>query len=199
MFQSRSRLSLIGKPVRVKAFGFLLASISFLVSTYALAQSHVYVSVAGENRIAVYARETGTGELTHQSDTRINGEPGALTVNSTRTLVFASIRSTGHLTSFRRDPTTGDLRLLSEIPAGADPAYVSLDGSGKFLLSAYYVAAKVAVHRILDDGTLLPEPVQELPTAEKAHAIDTDRSNRFAFVPHTGPNAIFQFAFVQVM
>ena len=32
-------------------------------------------------------------------------------------------------------------------------------------------------------------------SAEKAHAVLLDPSNRFAFVPHTGPNAIFQFTF----
>ena len=37
--------------------------------------------------------------------------------------------------------------------------------------------------------------MQSLPTAEKAHAILLDPANRFAFVPHTGPNAIFQLAF----
>jgi 6-phosphogluconolactonase len=51
------------------------------------------------------------------------------------------------------------------------------------------------VHAIERDGSLRTEPVQSLPTAEKAHSVLLDRENRFAFVPHTGPNAIFQFAF----
>src|SRR5215212_5392468 len=36
---------------------------------------------------------------------------------------------------------------------------------------------------------------QSIDTAPKAHAILLDPSNRFAFVPHTGPNAIYQFGF----
>jgi 6-phosphogluconolactonase len=32
-------------------------------------------------------------------------------------------------------------------------------------------------------------------TADKAHAIVPDPSNRFVFVPHTGPNVVFQFTF----
>jgi 6-phosphogluconolactonase len=32
-------------------------------------------------------------------------------------------------------------------------------------------------------------------TADNAHAIVSDRSNHFVFVPHTGPNTIFQFTF----
>jgi 6-phosphogluconolactonase len=37
--------------------------------------------------------------------------------------------------------------------------------------------------------------MQSITTADKAHAILADPSNRFVFVPHTGPNAIFQFTF----
>jgi 6-phosphogluconolactonase len=45
------------------------------------------------------------------------------------------------------------------------------------------------------DGKLSEKPIQSVPTADKAHAIVPDPSNRFVFVPHTGPNAIFQFTF----
>ena len=52
------------------------------------------------------------------------------------------------------------------------------------------------VHPIGADGTLLAEPTLSLSTAERAHCIQCDRSNRFVFVPHTaGPNLIFQFHF----
>jgi 6-phosphogluconolactonase len=169
--------------------------VAVIAPTASLAESCVYVSVAGENRIAVYGRDARGGGLTHQSNVSINGEPGALTVDPQRRFLFASIRSEGNLASFRLDPRTGQLHLLSEVVAGDDPAYVFVDHSGKFLLSAYYRAAKVTVHRILANGAIAHPPVQEVATAINAHAIVTDRSNRFAFVPHTGPNAIFQFRF----
>ena len=51
------------------------------------------------------------------------------------------------------------------------------------------------MHRIGKDGSLSENPLQEIATDTKAHAIMTDASNRFAFVPHTGPNAIYQFRF----
>jgi 6-phosphogluconolactonase len=46
-----------------------------------------------------------------------------------------------------------------------------------------------------DVRSLTEEPLQSIATAEKAHAIVADPSNRFVFVPHTAPNAIFQFNF----
>jgi dipeptidyl aminopeptidase/acylaminoacyl peptidase len=57
------------------------------------------------------------------------------------------------------------------------------------------VAAKVTVHEIGKDGALSEKPIQSLATADKAHAIVPDPSNRFVFVPHTGTDVIFQFAF----
>jgi 6-phosphogluconolactonase len=72
---------------------------------------------------------------------------------------------------------------------------MSVDRNGKYLLSSYYNGGKVTVHKI--DGTgAAAGKVAEVPTAEHAHCVQTDRTNRFAFVPHTvPPNAIFQFRF----
>jgi 6-phosphogluconolactonase (cycloisomerase 2 family) len=84
---------------------------------------------------------------------------------------------------------------VSTVAAGPDPAHLSTDGAGRYLLAAYYVDAKVTVHAVGRDGSLGEKPLQSLPTAEKAHAVVPDPSGRFAFVPHTGPDVIFQFAF----
>ncbi len=72
---------------------------------------------------------------------------------------------------------------------------MATDPSGSFLLSAYYRAGKVMVHAIDPSGKLSEQATQSVPTAQKAHAIVADRSGRFVFVPHTGPNLIFQFLF----
>src|SRR6185437_6975589 len=37
--------------------------------------------------------------------------------------------------------------------------------------------------------------LQSIKTAVNAHAIVPDPTNRFVFVPHTGPDVIFQFKF----
>jgi 6-phosphogluconolactonase len=67
------------------------------------------------------------------------------------------------------------------------------------VLSSYYQRAHAAVHAVGQDGAVGGPPIEWLKTAIGAHAIQTDPSNRFAFVPHIdnrgGPNAIFQFRF----
>ena len=97
-----------------------------------------------------------------------------------------------------------------QAPVQASPTYLATDRNGRFLLSAYYQGAHVAVHAIGDDGSLSDPPIEWLETASAAHAIQTDRSNKFVFVPHIarmndsvmqppgdllGPNVIFQFKF----
>lgn len=159
----------------------------------AWADTYVYVSVAGEKKIAIYRMDTDEGKLTHRADVITDGEPGALTTDPKKQFLFAAIRSAGNLASFRIDHQTGQLTPINTVPAGADPAHISTDRTGRFLFTAYYVAGKVTVHAIGKDGALSAKPVQTVATAEKAHAILADPSNRFVLVPHTGPNAIFQF------
>src|SRR5262249_38874450 len=155
----------------------------------------VYVSVAAEKRIAVYLMDRATGKLTHRGDAKLDGKPGALAVDLGRRSLFAALRAEGKLDSFRIDPWTGALTHVSAVPAGPDPAHLSTDGAGRSLLPAYYVEAKVTVQAIGKEGALGEKPLQSTPTADKAHAIVPDPSGRHVFVPHTGPDAIFQFAF----
>jgi 6-phosphogluconolactonase len=166
-----------------------------LFSPCTRAETVVYVALAAEKKIAVYALNPGDGKLVHADTLSLPAEPGALTTDPLRRFLFASLRAAGKLGAFRIDAKTGKLTHINTVPAGPDPAHLSTDRQGKYLLCAYYVAAKVTVHGIGSDGSLSEEPLQSVDTADKAHAIVLDPSNRFAFVPHTGPNAIFQFRF----
>lgn len=154
----------------------------------------VYCSAAKEQALGLLDLDLKTGHVKEISRIKTPGEPAAITTSPDGKLLFASMRSTGKLTSFRIDQMTGRLTAVNVVDAGEDPAQISVDLTGQYLLTAYYVAAKVSVHRIGRDGSLSERPLQEVVTQEKAHAIALDPSNRFAFVPHTGPNVIFQFA-----
>lgn len=157
------------------------------------ANTFIYCSAAKDQSLDLLRLNLQTGSLTKVTRLKTPGEPGALANSSNGALLFAALRSTGRLASFRVNPTTGQLTAINVVEAGADPAQITVDHTGRYLFTAYYVAAKVSVHRIGDDGSLSDKPVQEIPTAEKAHSIVPDSKNRFAFVPHTGPNTIFQF------
>jgi len=172
-----------------------LLLVALALAAPARADTFVYSSLAKEKKIAVYQLDSTSGKLTHVADAPCEGEPAALVVNPARTALFASLRPEEKLSAFRIDQATGKLTHLNTIDAGADPAHLSTDFFGRFLLAAYYVDAKATVHAIEKNGALVEKPAASVATTEKAHCIMLDPTNRFAFVPHTGPNAIFQFAF----
>ena len=141
----------------------------FVLGNLARGETFVYISVAAEKRIAVYQLDSATGKLTHKSDCQVaDGEPGALTIDPDKRFLLAAIRSTGKLASFRLDAATGKLAHINTVAVGPDPAHISTDRTGHYLLTAYYVDAKVTVHAIGKDGALSEKPIQSIPTADKA-------------------------------
>ncbi len=158
------------------------------------ADTFVYVSMAPEQKVGVYRLGPKDGKLSPVQVVSVEGAPGSLAVDPERRYLFASLRSTSSLASFRIEPGTGKLTHLSTaaLPKGENAAFVATDRTGRWLLSASYMGGKVAVHR-LDEGKIQIPAVQTVKTAKTAHAISTDPGNRFVFVPHVTPNAIYQF------
>ena len=171
---------------------------------------HMYVSLQDDDKISVFGIDAGTGKLTPKDDVPIAGGPSASAISPDRKTLYVGLRNSQELSSFQIDPDTGGLTQIGRLSLSASPTFLSTDRRGRFLLSAYYQGAHVAVHLIGDDGSVGDPPIEWLETASAAHAIQTDPSNKFAFVPHIarlndsvmqppgdalGPNAIFQFRF----
>ena len=172
--------------------------------------NYMYVSLQDDDKILVFGMDAGTGKLTHRSEVPAAGGPSATAVSPDRKTLYQGLRTGQEISSYRIDPDTGGLTHIGRVALQAAPTFLATDRKGQFLLSAYYQGAHVAVHSIRDDGSLNDPPIEWLETAVAAHAIQTDPSNKFAFVPHIarladsvmqppgdalGPNAIFQFRF----
>ncbi len=156
----------------------------------------VYLSIAGENRLARYELDVESGDLRHDGDIEVSGSPGPLTTNADQTLLYAGLRSSREIATYAIDAASGGMSLLGTATLDADPCYIALDNTDGYLLSSYYGAGKVTVHAVGEDGALEQALVEDIPTAERAHCIQTDATNTLVFVPHTaGPNLVFQFAF----
>lgn len=158
----------------------------------------MYVSVQGEDKILRFTMDPETGQLELQEDVAVPGGPAPLAADPARQFLYVARRGECKISSFRIDRQTGALSLIGTVSLESDPCYLTTDRRGKFLLSAYYEGSGVAVHPIGDDGSAGGPPVEWRPTARGAHSIQTDPSNRFAFVPHIagrGPNEIWQFKF----
>jgi 6-phosphogluconolactonase len=171
---------------------------------------YMYVSLQDDDKILVFGMDAGTGSLTPRSEVSAAGGPSATAVSPDGKTVYQAHRNSQEISSFRIDPDTGGLTHISKVPVQAAPTFLATDRKGRFLLSSYYQGAHVAVHSIRNDGSLNDPPIEWLETAVAAHAIQTDPSNKYAFVPHIarladsvmqppgdalGPNAIFQFRF----
>ncbi len=160
------------------------------------AKTVVYVSVSGEDRIAMYDHQPATGELVEGPSVAVSGSPGAQAVSPDGRHLYAALRSVTSFGSYSIDPKTGLLTEVKVTPASGSAAYVYPDRTGRFLLAAYYREGLVSVNPIAEDGTVSAPARQVIETGVKAHSIQTDVSNRFAFTPHTGEtNKVQQFRF----
>jgi 6-phosphogluconolactonase len=160
--------------------------------------SYMYVSSQGEDKIVRYAMDPTTGDLEPRGEIAVPGGPAPIAVDPSRHFLYVAQRGVRKISSFRIDQGTGGLTLLGTVDLLSDPCYLATDRRGRFLLASYYEGRGVSVHPIGDDGVVSDPPVERRETRRGAHSIQTDPSNRFAFVPHIagrGPNEIWQFRF----
>jgi len=170
----------------------------------------LYICLQDEDKILAFAIDPGTGQLPRQAEMSVAGGPSVLAISADRHVLYAGIRTQPALSSFRIDPGTGGLTLMGTVPQTDAPTFLAPDRTGRYMLIAYYQGGYAAVHPIGADGAVGAPAVDRQDTANGAHAIATDPSNRFAFVPHIarlndnvleppknnpGPNFIAQFRF----
>ena len=158
----------------------------------------MYVSLQDDDKISIYTMDADSGRLEHQRDETVTGGPAALAIDPQRKYLYVARRVAKEISSFGIDQNTGGLSLLGTASLEGEPVFLSTDRRGKFVLSSYYFQSIAAVHPVDERGVAGTPPIEWLETATGAHSIQTDPSNRFAFVPHiagNGPNAIYQFKF----
>jgi len=64
-------------------------------------------------------------------------------------------KQSGSLRAYRVDSTTGKLTLLNEVPSlGAGPCYLSVDSTGRYVLTTNFHGGSIAVFPVLQDGRL---------------------------------------------
>jgi len=170
----------------------------------------LYVCLQDDDKIASFAIDAESGRLTAQADVPAVGGPSVLAISPDRRTLYLGHRTQPAISSFRIDHGTGGLTSLGTVSAMHPPTFLAPDRTGRYLLSCYYQGGGVAVHHLGSQGAVGAPSLDWLATATGAHAIATDPSNQFAFVPHIarlndnvleppkenpGPNMIMQFRF----
>jgi 6-phosphogluconolactonase len=173
----------------------LIALASLVATTACAGPTVLYVSEGGDKRIAVYPLDETTGDLTRAGALDLPGALGSLAISKDRARLYAAVRSSKQFATVSVDRKTGLLSNPVLSPAGFNAAYVHVDKTGNWLLAASYGEGMAGLSRI-KNGVIEGAPVVTLETGKKAHCIQTDSSNRFAFVPHVGElNKVEQLRF----
>lgn len=157
---------------------------------------YMYLSITGEGKIARYEMDPDSGALAFKEDVAAGAGVMPLVADSGLERLYAGLRGEPSVQTYSLDRGTGRISLLGTTPFDWDTTFMSLDNTGRFLLSASNGHAVAGVHAIGDGGIVQGVPVDRQETARGAHCIQTDPSNRFAFVPHVSEsNMICQFKF----
>ena len=155
----------------------------------------VAMSAGKDQALHLYELNPKTGALVQRAKYDLPGSPGSQCVSPDGNTLYVSVRSANSVAAFRIDHGMKTLVPIGITEIGANAAYVATDRTGRTLLWASYSGGVVGSHAIGRNGAVIKNPLSLIETARCAHAILPDASNRFAFVPHTGPNAVYQFRF----
>jgi 6-phosphogluconolactonase len=173
----------------------LHATLAFFALLFAVevhAVTFVYVSNAEDGEIGLYALRPD-GSLAPGQRFKAGAMVMPMTVSPDKRFLVAAVRSkpfSAH--TYAIDRGTGALKQVGSGPLAESFPYITHDRTGRYLLSASYGGHLVSVNPVNPDGTV-GAPSQVIPTARNAHAIITDKTNRFVFVPHLGTDQVFQF------
>jgi 6-phosphogluconolactonase len=163
--------------------------------------------------IYVYRFDSHTGQVTPAGLAVATTNPSFLAIDPSHRFLYAVNEvgdyqggKSGAVSAFSIDHKTGKLTLLNQVASGgADPCYITVDKTGKFVLVANYTGGSIAVFRILDDGQLGERTAfiqhtghganPQRQEAAHAHSIDLSRDNRFAIVDDLGMDETFVYKF----
>jgi len=235
-------MKLVPLPVSRRRFLRNAASLALVHSAIGRAQAataalktssiHAYVGTysgtpgSGSNGEGIYlfAMNPSTGELTEGRLVARAPNPSWIVVHPTRRFLYTvnevkDFKSdSGSVSSYSIDASTGDLHPMNTVSSeGAEPAYVSIDATGRFAFVANYGGGSIAVLPILADGSLGAAVDLHRDTgsvgslqphdapkgsfaisghdAPHAHMICTDLANKFVLATDLGQDRIYSYRF----
>ncbi len=170
----------------------------------------VYVAAQDDDKVSIFTMDEGSGALSLRAEAAIAGGPSLLALSQDKVTLYIGHRTSAQISSHRIDQDTGGFTQTGMVDTQDSPTYIVQDRTGNHLLCSFYQGARVAVFPLADDGSVGGAATSSLATDDGAHSIMTDRSNRFAYVPHIayqqdnvleppknipGPNVIYQLRF----
>jgi len=154
--------------------------------------------------INVYRVDPETGIWTHvQLLKTVN--PSFLTLDREQQFLYAVHADLDEVSAYSIDKQNGNITALNRQSCGGkNPVYLSIDPSGRYIITANYTAGSVGVVPIEKDGTLgthtdvqnlqgEPGPNRKEQASSHPHEVVFDLGGRFIAVPDKGLDRIFVF------
>jgi len=159
-------------------------------------KTFVYVSNGDDGDISVINLNEETGKLTMLEKVPAAPKVMHMALSPDHKKIYASIRSEPYsVISYSINPDSGDLNQIGKTPLPENMVFISVDESGKFLLSASNGGGTIVVNPIDIHGIVKSRPVQTVLSGSNPHSIRTDFTNQFAYAPHLGDDKINQYLF----
>ena len=172
-----------------------------------------YTDKGASKGIYAYRFNAATAELTSLGLAAETANPSFLAIHPNHKFLYSvnevgdyKGHKSGAVSAFSIDQATGRLTLLNQVESrGADPCYITVDKTGKYVLVANYTGGSVATFPVLADGRLGeasafvqhtghgPDP--ERQEAPHAHSIDLSPDDRFAIVDDLGLDETLVYKF----
>ncbi|WP_336777507.1 lactonase family protein [Pantoea sp. USHLN256] len=175
----------------VMAAGMML----FASAVMAQEKSFVYVSNGDSGTVTAYALNKTQQQLKPVGEYPSGLKSMPMVVSQDKKTLYVSVRSQPYHVSAWHIQPDGTLSHFADTPLPEAMAYLALDKSGRFLLSSSYGGDLFSINRIASDGKVESAPVQVVHTGKRAHAIQTDPSNQFLYVPLLGADQLLQYRF----
>ncbi len=194
----------------------LVCCLAFL-AVHINAQNPIYYLLIGtytdggtNDGIHIYRFNPNKGEATFVSKTSGVANPSWLCISKDGKYVYSvnenSGTTPGEASAFAFDKKKGALTFLNKQPTdGFAPCYISIDGTGKNVITANYAGGNVSVFKTGADGSLQPHVQllvhdgygvnvqrQEMP---HPHEAVFSPDEKFVFTPDLGNDRLYQYKY----
>jgi 6-phosphogluconolactonase len=195
----------------------LLILVSVFLIVNLKAQNPIYYLLIGtytdggvNDGIYVYRFNPNKGEATFVSKTSGVENPSWLCISKDGKFVYSvnenSGNKPGEVSAFAFDKKKGELTFLNKQPTdGFAPAHITIDASGKNVMTANYNGGNISVFKTNADGSLLPYVQlvghdgygvnvqrQEMP---HPHEVVFSPDEKYVFCPDLGNDRLYQYNF----